>query len=273
MVKKPKSNLDAPKSEPSTPRQPLGGDCAESISPANDIALKVDSKFQQFTPVPLPQEVTLKGLKLAGGEETRRFEAKVCLHGKEIGYVYNGGEGGGNVYNLDRDDETELDKIAADYHLAKGQDGDLDSLIHDMIEDHLNQKFIKKALAKGAEVVVRANDGPDGWNAMTFFCDKKDIEKYLKKHGMTHYAIVAEAPPRSPEERAHGEFKDAIKNHIKKGCTLVCASRNIATGEWTTFGAKDVSVNMMFTALKISKKGYTDHKIIYDASKPNGLPS
>lgn len=38
--------------------------------------------------------ITLTKLKLAGGDETPRFEATVCWHGKPVGIATNGGTGG-----------------------------------------------------------------------------------------------------------------------------------------------------------------------------------
>jgi len=45
-------------------------------------------------PTPLPERITLKGVKEAGGEETPRFEAKMCLDGEVVAHVSNGGIGG-----------------------------------------------------------------------------------------------------------------------------------------------------------------------------------
>jgi hypothetical protein len=41
----------------------------------------------------------LKSYKEAGGEETVRFEAKLCYNGKQIAIVSNGGFGGCNAYH------------------------------------------------------------------------------------------------------------------------------------------------------------------------------
>jgi hypothetical protein len=65
------------------------------------------------------------------------------------------------------------------------------------------QAITKKYLAMGCEMVVKANDGPDGWQGVIFGCNKADIEKNMTKNKMTHYAIPTEgAPPKKPRQRS-----------------------------------------------------------------------
>jgi hypothetical protein len=77
----------------------------------------------------------------------------------------------------------------------------------------------------GCEMVVKANDGPDGWQGVIFGCNKADIEKNMTKNKMTHYAILTEgAPPQKTQAEINAQqekdlqawFLKCGKDHMKK---------------------------------------------------------
>lgn len=86
---------------------------------------------------------TVTNLREAGGEETLRFDAFLCLHGTKILYVYNAGTGGSHVYQPVNEDwagfrgvEAAFEAYAAEWNEGTEFGGieDGDQLINRLVE-------------------------------------------------------------------------------------------------------------------------------------------
>lgn len=105
---------------------------------------------------------SLKGLKEAGGEETRRFETKLLLDGKVVATVSNGGTGGSNSYHW-----TDLTLRSVTEELAKEWDSRikghgfevLGEVVEALIVRGENEKAKKKWAKKGYAVVALVHVG------------------------------------------------------------------------------------------------------------------
>jgi hypothetical protein len=90
-------------------------------------------------------KVEIKNLKLAGGEETPRFEASLYIDGKKAGIVSNGGNGGCHDIWIN---EPELRKKF--YEAFE----DVDAEIYKLLDEEEHKKMIKKYVKKGFKIVA-----------------------------------------------------------------------------------------------------------------------
>jgi hypothetical protein len=101
---------------------------------------------------PIAPKVEMKSIKTAGGEETRRFEAKVYVDGVFAGIASNGGTGGGNHYrSADKDATAKLmrfiDTIPPEGPSLGGLGPlkvDLDFFLSEVLEAALLKRSFKK---------------------------------------------------------------------------------------------------------------------------------
>ena len=126
----------------------------------------------------------LKGLKEAGGEETRRFEAHLALDGKVVAGVSNGGTGGCNMYRWNlRELEIRVNGLADEWDRLIGGFGfeQLDALVEALIERSESEKTKKRYAKRGMNAVALVHVG-----------EKKEMfGTHEHWYGGKHYEVAA----------------------------------------------------------------------------------
>lgn len=127
----------------------------------------------------------LKAIKMAGGEETPRFEAKIHLDGKEVGTVYNEGCGGPHGYSFIEGREAEARFLTFAEKWGKENDETFESedvWVYKKIEDWEERKSLLRMSKKKSP--FRLKGDPKGeWRFVTAPYSEK-VQDYLNlKYG------------------------------------------------------------------------------------------
>ncbi|MBD8059012.1 hypothetical protein IC607_08530 [Cellulomonas sp. JH27-2] len=147
-------------------------------------------------------------LREAGGEETLRFDAFVCLHGQRVMYVYNAGTGGSHVYQpVNEDWGTFSDALAAfEAYAADWNAGTEYAGLED--HDQLVNRLVEVATVNRRRTVMFLLDGESFWTS--------GVARAFRA-GVTHaQAVEVLTGPayahRSPRiwSRQHGDFVPVV---------------------------------------------------------------
>jgi len=103
----------------------------------------------------------------AGGEETLRFDAFVCLHRQKVMHVYNAGTGGSHVYQpVNERWETFRDALAAfEAYAANWNAGTRFASLED--RDQFVNRLVEVAALNRRRTVLFLLDGEDFWTSGT----------------------------------------------------------------------------------------------------------
>ena len=124
-------------------------------------------------------KIELKNIKYSdfASHETSCFEAAVYIDGKRSGTVENDGQGGCNFYHPHELEEAlrahaeTLPKVRYNEHEF---DQDADTLIGDLLMEHLHAKDLKRAMSKRIMFVSNAGEMKE-----TINLQKQDMARYL----------------------------------------------------------------------------------------------
>lgn len=108
---------------------------------------------------------SLKGLKLAGGEETRRFETKLLLDGVTVAVVSNGGTGGCDEihWTCFGNEQKNVEALADEWDkLVDGFGNEtIDALVEELITRKEYEKLKARYAKKGCPVVALVHVGEE----------------------------------------------------------------------------------------------------------------
>lgn len=127
------------------------------------------------------KEVTyeVRGFKLAGGDETPRFEASLYRDGKRIGTVHNEGCGGPHGYYFDSREEREaFFAWTKAWGLKSGNDFEPeDAWVYEQLEAHEERQWLLRQSRK--KTLFRLHGDKEGaWRTIKFPYSEK-VQEYL----------------------------------------------------------------------------------------------
>jgi len=122
----------------------------------------------------------LKAIKMAGGDETPRFEAKITENGKVIGTVYNEGCGGSCGYLMDNlHDNSQFEAFIKQWGIDNKQDFEVaDMWVYDELDKYDERKMLLRRSKTATPFRVKG-DPKDEWRLWKHpYCEgvKKAIE-------------------------------------------------------------------------------------------------
>jgi len=146
-------------------------------------------------------KIEIKNVKHSefASHETSCFEASVYIDGVRAGIVENDGQGGCNRYHP-HDLEIKIDTYAKTLQSKFSDlpyDGDADTVIGDLLTEHLYAKDLKRALAK--KILYVKNDGqiyetkPLTKLQMQIYLAKANIQETLKTQKILNTLPFSEA--------------------------------------------------------------------------------
>lgn len=129
----------------------------------------------------------LKAIKMAGGEETPRFEAKITENGTVIGGTSNDGNGGCNRYWFDNGTWANPPKAFDDFIKKWAIENKetfevMDSWVYDKLDDHEELKKLKR-WAKTKTPFRLKGDEKGSWRLLNKPYSKEVLFHILDKYG------------------------------------------------------------------------------------------
>lgn len=162
---------------------------------------KTNTEVIQPTEKSTTATYTVTAIKLAGGEETPRFQANIYKDGKKIGYVYNEGCGGCCFFRFFiENDEKEFLTFIEDWAKAKlasckPEDKILytmeesDTWVYEWIDKFEAQKIHKafeaklRKMSKTKTLFRLKSDQPNSWRSVLSPYDHSVHDFLIKKYG------------------------------------------------------------------------------------------
>ena len=104
----------------------------------------------------------LKAIKMAGGDETPRFEAKITENGKVIGIVFNEGCGGSCGYLMDNlRDHSQFEAFIKQWGIDNKQDLEImDMWVYEQLDNYEERKLLLRIAKK--KTPFRVKGDPEG---------------------------------------------------------------------------------------------------------------
>lgn len=208
---------------------------------------------QEFRYITLPGRLELKNIKLAGGDETPRFEASLCLDGKRVAIASNDGRGGecevqwltGPRVGLETRKVAEA--IAEQFQQERHPDmtpemrrymDPMDTFCFAALSAHEDAKHIRSLVRKGFPFVVllSQSDGPHDGVAFMGYSGRDTFMKALPSIKEPFYAVVFEAQGQEALNILRNGRRAAF---TKKGFPILVEGRD-ADGDLSWLGLKSV---------------------------------
>jgi len=229
---------------------------------------------KEFRYIPLPGRLELKSIRLAGGDETPRFEAALYLDGKRVAIASNDGRGGEcevqwlNGPRCDGAARTVAEGIAEQYQDERHPDmtpemrryiDPMDTFCFAALSAHEDAKHIRALVRKGFPFVVLLSRSEEQHGGVAFmgYSGRDAFLKALPSIKEPFYAVVHEA---EGEEALKIQRNARRSDFTKRGYPILVEGRD-AAGDLVWLGLKAVPDEKALRDLE-AKKGHTQLRVV-----------